>query len=361
MPFSSIKLYGFRNLQNDEILLTGKDIFLIGENAQGKSNFLESVYFCSFASSFRNSKDSQLVQHGYDDCSVLAELSDSFNQNVLIKIVKGKKQIFIDGKREDRKKLLSVIPSIVFCHEDLSFINNVQEKRRWFFDQNLSIYDDIYLDDLRKYKKILKTRNLLLKEKYDLKKEKILEVIDIQLIEYGLRLIKRRNEEIKLFSELFQIYYEKIIGVNNIIINYKMSWLENDKDLILNKLKQKREIEFKLGFTLSGPHRDKYFFLKDASEFSETASTGQRRLLALLLRIVQAYRYSTMANNKPILLLDDVLLEIDGKKREKILSILPDYRQAFYTFLPEELYNNYRKKDTQVFFVKDGKLISETT
>jgi DNA replication and repair protein RecF len=365
MYFSSIRLYCFRNLCDEEISLRGKDIFLVGENAQGKSNFLESVYFCSFASSFRNAPLVQLVKSGGTECSVAASLLESGGEQLLIKVEGGKKQNFLDGKRcVDRKKLLFVIPSIVFCHEDLSFINGGQERRRWFFDQNKSLYDTVYLDDLRRYKKILKTRNFLLKEIKETnsaKKKEVLDMLDPQLVEYGLQLVRKREEETKWFSPLFQQYFEEISRLPNIGVQYKPDWRETDNNLVLEHVQKKRETEIRFGTTLSGPHRDKYFFKKDNAEFSETASTGQKRLLALLLRVVQAQRFSAITGKKPVLLLDDVLLELDGKKREKFLYFLPEYNQAFYTFLPEEPYKKYHKFDTQIFRVHEGKLIDETT
>ncbi|MDR0550678.1 MAG: DNA replication and repair protein RecF [Spirochaetaceae bacterium] len=362
MYFSSIRLYNFRNLCDDEISLKGKDIFLVGENAQGKSNFLESLYFCSFASSFRGAKDAGLIRNGEKNCAVSAHLEDSPDKNIQIKIENGKKQILIDEKRcEDRKRLLSVIPSIIFCHEDMEFVRGGQERRRWFFDQNRSLYDGVYLDELRRYKRILKTRNAVLKEireTGDLSKQEILEILDPQLVECGLNLIKKRNEEISLFSDIFNLYYKEIANIENIYIQYKTSWHDSSIDTVLEHIKQKRDTEIKLSVTLSGPHRDKYIFMRDANEFDTNASTGQRRLLALLLRLAQARRFLSMTGNKPVLLLDDVLLELDGKKREKFLKMLPDYGQAFYTFLPEEPYQNYLKEDTKVFFVNGGKLDS---
>jgi DNA replication and repair protein RecF len=90
------------------------------------------------------------------------------------------------------------------------------------------------------------------------------------------------------------------------------------------------------------------------AEFSENASTGQRRLLALLLRVAQARCFSDYTGRAPVLLLDDVLLELDGEKRHRFLSVMPDYEQAFFTFLPEEPYKKYSKSTTLVYYVKDG-------
>jgi DNA replication and repair protein RecF len=108
---------------------------------------------------------------------------------------------------------------------------------------------------------------------------------------------------------------------------------------------------------MSGPHRDKYVFTLNGNDFVSKASTGQRRLLALLLRIAQAKRFCDATGKLPMLLLDDVLLEMDGEKRKKFISVIPEYSQAFYTFLPEEPYKNYIKRDTIVYNVNKGALL----
>jgi DNA replication and repair protein RecF len=108
------------------------------------------------------------------------------------------------------------------------------------------------------------------------------------------------------------------------------------------------------GTSLSGPHRDRYVFTCRGAEFTAKASTGQRRLLALLLRIAEARRFSQMTGSNPVLLLDDVLLELDPEKRRRLLGVMPSYEQAFYTFLPEEQIDRYRKSDTLIYSVAMG-------
>jgi DNA replication and repair protein RecF len=363
MRFASLRTFGFRNLKPADIKLEGKDIFLVGENGQGKSNFLEAVYFCSYASSFRGALDKELILTEANECSVKAHIvydaddTLAINDEIFITIQNEKKTITINNKNiKERKELLSIAPSIVFCHEDMRFINGSPEQRRWFFDQNLCLCDLEYVDDLRKYKKIVKTRNLLLKEIKEKKSgsANLLDVLDPQLAEYGLRLMQKRKKEMINFSTLFGPLYSIVSGIKNIDVEYDASWKSDIVDDIIISLKNKREREIFAGLTLSGPHRDNYYFTQGGTDFSKKASTGQKRLMALLLRAAQAARFYAVNNKKPILLLDDVLLELDGEKRIKFLSVLPEYDQAFYTFLPEEPYGNYKKKDTLIYTVHDG-------
>jgi DNA replication and repair protein RecF len=376
MAFDILRTASFRNLKDTEVDISAKDIFLVGNNGQGKTNFLEALYFCSYAASFRGARDSEVARAGEKDFSAEVKLStgDSVGtaatlyERILVKFEKGKKTVFLDGKQaEDRKELLEINPCIVFCHEDMDFVSGAPERRRWFFDQNLSLYDPAYLDDLRHYRKALKSRNILLRETQGRPDRLasisgVLDALDPQLATYGLRLMEKREESARLFSEIFGTLYEAVAGIEAIGVKYSPSWNVKtaDADALLTYLEERREADFSAGNTLSGPHRDRYSFTCLGSDFASKASTGQRRLLALLLRIAQARRFSEMTGRNPVLLLDDVLLELDPEKRRRLLLALPAYDQAFYTFLPEEPYERYRKSGAVVYAVEGGRVFAQT-
>jgi len=359
MSFAFLRTVAFRNLIDAETDLRGKDVFLVGENGQGKSNFLEALYFCSYASSFRGSKDKELVKNGEKDCSASLSVIDAIYSNVSVAFRDQKKVITLDGKRiEDRKELLSVAPSIVFCHEDMEFVAGSPERRRWFFDQTRSLWDPLYLEDLRKYRYILKSRNALFRSKnrIDSQTAATLDALDPQLARYGLELTAKRRETAGEFSAVFEPLYREIAGLGGIGVKYQPSWKERSLDAIITLLLDKRDSDASMGVSLSGPHRDRYIFTRAGEEFSAKASTGQRRLLALLLRVAQARVFTDKTGKKPVLLLDDVLLELDWEKRRKFFSAMPEYEQAFYTFLPGEPFENYRKSDTVVYHVESGQV-----
>jgi DNA replication and repair protein RecF len=374
MSFAFLRTFNFRNLFNAETDVRGKDIFLVGENGQGKSNFLEALYFCSYASSFRGCGDKDLIRNGEKDCSAGLLIENSLYSNVNVVVSNGKKTISLDGKQAgDRKELLSVAPAIVFCHEDMDFVAGTPERRRWFFDQCRGLWDSLYLEDLRRYRHVLKNRNAILRS---LKVGRspgegqlrlsgdviagdniaILDALDPQLARYGLELTAKRRETAHEFSLVFEPLYREISGVAGIGLNYLPSFRGDSLDRVISHLSDKRETDAFFGASLSGPHRDRYLFTREGEEFSGKASTGQRRLLALLLRVAQAIFFSEKTGKKPVLLLDDVLLELDREKRRKFLSVMPEYEQAFYTFLPGEHYDAYRKSDTIVYLVESGQI-----
>jgi len=351
MPFEFLRTTAFRNLVDAETRLDSNQVFFVGENGQGKTNFLEAVYFSSYASSFRNARDADFIRSTEADCSVIAGLSNTYADKVSVSIQMGKKSVTIDSKKtEDRKDLLNLISPIVFCHEDMDFISGSPERRRWFFDQSLSMYDQNYIDELRRYRKILKTRNNLLKEK----KSELISLIDQQLVFSGIELMKKREKAVLFFSESFEPSFESVSDIGHVNIKYVPSWKTIDPDAILNQLMSKRESEMILGTSSSGPHRDRYHFEKKGHDFANTASTGQKRLLALLLRVAQAKRFMASLERKPVLLLDDVLLELDPEKRKRFIHILPEYDQAFFTILPEEPYQRYKDTGAIVYTVRNG-------
>jgi DNA replication and repair protein RecF len=366
--FHSLGTVSFRNLEDSERYIGEKDVFLVGENGQGKTNFLEALYFAAYGSSFRGIRDGEIARTGEKDLAVYAKIGprgkedpDFCLNDLKIKVERGKKSAFLDGKKvEDRRDLLSVIPCIVFCHEDMEFVSGNPERRRWFFDQTLSLCDVLYLDDLRAYRQVLKSRNALLREAL-LKRRPptpgILDALDHQLALYGLKLAERREREAALFSGFFGPLFQEVSGISGIAIRYTPSWRFRDPGEGVAFLAERRESDLAAGISLTGPHRDRFAFYRGPEEFAGRASTGQRRLLALLLRIAQARRFSETTGKNPVLLLDDVLLEMDGEKRRRFLSVMPVYDQAFYTFLPEEPYGRYARGGSPlVYRVESGVL-----
>ncbi|MCQ2589098.1 MAG: DNA replication and repair protein RecF [Treponema sp.] len=363
--------YNFRNLKNDTIDLSAREVYFVGENGQGKSNLLESLYYSAYGTSFRTHNESQIIKNGEKAFSVnsMFKRSEEDMQKLTLVFENGKKRIDKNGKRiHDRKELINTVPCILFCHDDMKFATGEPECRRFFIDQSLTLYDNLYIDDIRNYKKILKSRNLILKNhEYEL-----LDIYDAQLAAYGLVVQSKRKKAVFQFNEIFGKLYYEVTGIEGVKIVYEPSWKEiitekltEDNKIhrekifpasqdIIDLLKTRRDVDRNLETTMSGPHRDRINFVKDGVLFVPTASTGQRRLLSLILRIAQSIYYTRVTGLKPVLLMDDVLLELDPDKRAKITSLLPEYDQLFCTFLPGEPYERYMKDTTKVYNIKGG-------
>ena len=269
-------------------------------------------------------------------------------QKISVIFENNKKRIEKNGKRiSDRKELINTIPCILFCHDDLKFATGEPENRRFFIDQSLTMYDASYIDEIRNYKKILKSRNLILKNhEYEM-----LDTFDNQLAAYGVIIQQKRKKSIFEFNEIFSRIFAEITGIEGVSIQYDPSWKsENVQAFLL----ENRDRDKFLETSLSGPHRDRINFVKDHKLFIPTASTGQCRLVSLLLRVAQAVYLSRATGLKPVLLMDDVLLELDPNKRAKLTSLLPDYDQLFCTFLPGEPYERYMHDTTKVYKIEGG-------
>lgn len=353
MPFLSLSLHNVRNLQNTTIDLLSKEVYFVGDNGQGKSNLLEALYLSAYGSSFRTRSDAEIVTKGFQDYSIRSFFKDNagLSNTVTVSFSENRKKITKNGKKVlDRKEMINTIPCVLFCHEDLDFAVGEPERRRFFIDQSLSMYDVLYIDILRRYKKILKTRNLLLKEK----KYELLSVFNENLAKEGIDIQRKRTEMIYQFNRLFSKIYEDVSGIENVTISYDRSWRDMDYDQILAFLDEKQDMDKKLCTTMSGPHRDRIRFVKDKQNFISTASTGQKRLISIVLRISQAVYFTKITGKKPVLLMDDVLLEMDPEKRRKIMALLPEYDQLFCTFLPGEPYENYKRSGTRIYMINEG-------
>lgn len=363
--FLSLTPYNFRNLINQTIDISAREVFFCGENGQGKSNLLEALYYSSYGSSFRTHSENEMIKKENSEMSVHAIFKcENESTHTTSIILSGKnKKIEKDGKiLHDRKELINTMPCVLYNHDDLDFAVGEPERRRFFIDQSLSMYDVMYIDILRRYKKVLKNRNISLKEKqYD-----ILETYDFQLVQSGLEIQKKRKDAVFKFNQIFGNLYEKVSGIDGVSIRYKPSWKKEEDncsfgdtsipsmEYVLNKIKSMRDAEKIMQTTMSGPHRDRIIFERNNQVFVPTASTGQKRLLVLILRTAQAVFYNQITGKKPVLLMDDVLLELDPEKRKKFTALLPDYEQLFCTFLPGEPYENYVRETTKIFNVKNG-------
>jgi DNA replication and repair protein RecF len=358
MGFHSLSLYQYRNLRDATVSVDAPEVFLIGENGQGKTNLLEAIYLLCFGSSFRTRKEQLIITHNQKEMSVQGTYAvEEGDENRIHLALTGEgKRIQVNGKRiTDRKQLISNIPCIVFSHDDIRFIFGPPDRKRWFFNQTMSLFDPLFIDSLRKYQRILKLRNAALKNG----NVKILEMYNLQLAAAGLVIQGQREELIGEFNETFSELSARISNFGGqSVIRYQPSWKgKKEPKKVITFLEERKERDLIFGTTTTGPHRDRFTFTIDGRDFGPVASTGQLRLMSLILKVAQAVFFSRKTRRKPLLLLDDVLLELDQKKRRNFLQELPEYEQAFFTFLPDEPYDRYRKHDTMVYTVENGEFM----
>lgn len=359
MRFTRIVSQGFRNLQMSQGVDTNaRQVLLVGENGQGKTNFLEALYVLCYASSFRTNNLKDILQYGNSTVSISAIFMDDEEEKrkIQFSLDKGKRTILLDGNPvRDRKQLIYNIPCIVFSHDDIDFIRGTPEARRKYFNQTMSMYDPLFFDDLRKYNRILKQRNAYLKSG----ETELLGVYDQMLSEVGLVLQENRKQTVKDMNLLFTSLYQSVSGISGVKIVYQPSWrgCKTETD-IQHYLEKNQERDIRLQNTNTGIHRDAFLVKSPNGSLSSIGSTGQQRLASLVLRATQSKFFQEKTGREPVLLIDDVLLELDSKKRNLFLALLEGYSQAFFTFLPKEDYFGEGLHDEQLkLHVRDGELI----
>ncbi|TVQ23249.1 MAG: DNA replication/repair protein RecF [Spirochaetaceae bacterium] len=361
MGFSQIRYYQFRNIADGVLAFDAKQIFFVGDNGQGKTNLLESFYILCYGSTFRTNRDSLLIRSGMSDCGLTgtAVTDDSGELAIRFALQNSLKSIHVNGSPvQDRKDLIHNLPCIVFCHDDIDFVSGPPERRRWFFNQTLSLYDELFIDVLRRYTRILKNRNVAVREENG----DMIDVLDEQLAHTGRELQVQREHAVERFSATFEQLYHHISGFDEPLrVRYRPSWRNLDSvESVVKELRTRRSTDFTMGTTTSGPHRDRFRFEMNGKEFTETASTGQLRLISLILRVAQARFFSGRSGRKPVLLLDDVMLELDPTRRKRFFDALPDYDQAVFTFLPDEQFSSLAGDDTLLYRVKAGHAYGES-
>ena len=356
MGFGLLGFLNFRNLGDRELDVDARQVLLVGENGQGKTNLLEAVYLLCVASSFRESRDAALLRDPALPAGLQGRYGSTGSPPHRLSLgwqPGAKKEVRIDGKAvTDRRDLLRTVLCICFIQQDLEFVSGPPEARRRFFDQVLALADLSWLDTFRDYRQVLRARNLALKARQN----DLLDVYDWQIAPLGLAIRARRERLVAEFNGVFTPLLSGILGGDVAVrIRYRPSWSGLDsREAVVSRLAADRAKDLAFGTTTSGPHRDGFAFTIGGRDFLHFASTGQVRLCALVLRVAQAHFLAERTGRRPVLLLDDVLLELDPGRKRAFVERFPEYDQAFFTFLPGENHLSSRGGDALLLTVEGG-------
>ncbi len=322
MIINSLELSNFRNYRREHFEFSEETNVLYGDNAQGKTNVLEAIFLCSTTRSHRGSKDRDMILFGEEESHLrMMVKKDGLSNKIDVHLKKSKsKGMAINGVPAKRNtELLGISSVILFSPEDLSIIEHGPEARRRFLDMELCQLDKMYLYSLTKYKKVLKQRNELLKQ-IGVQKE-LLDTLDVwnqQLVEYGSYIIKARREFVdKLNWFISDIHKSLSGGKESIKLIYEPNVTEDyfSEKLLINE--QKDLFQKTTGI---GPHRDDMSFIENDKDLRVYGSRGQKRTGALALKLTEIKIVEEKTGEKPILLLDDVLSELDRKRQNYLLE-----------------------------------------
>lgn len=358
MILKSIKLDNFRNYESLDVSFEKGTNILYGDNAQGKTNVLEAIYLSSTTKSHKASKDREMIRFCKEEAHIRTYLEkESMEYRVDMHLRKNKsKGIAINGQSiKKAAELLGLFHVVFFSPEDLSIIKNGPSERRRFIDMELCQIDQFYLYDLNQYNKIVNQRNSLLKD-FSSDIEDSLSVWDMQLLNYGKKLINRRSEFVIELNAIIKDIHKNISGQKEEIeIVYEKDTSEDTFALDLSRARDK-DIKYKL--TSVGPHRDDFCILVNGIDIRKYGSQGQQRTAALSLKLSEIEMIKKIKKDNPILLLDDVLSELDNNRQNFLLNAIGNI-QTIITCTGLDDFISHRFSIDKVFKVTNGMVKSE--
>lgn len=360
MYINSLEVGNFRNYEFAKVEFHDKINILYGDNAQGKTNLMEAIFVCGTTKSHKGSKDKELIRLNEEEAHIRIYLTKkNMKHRIDMHLKKNKgKGIAIDGVPIKRSgELLGLLNVIFFSPEDLRIIKNGPSERRKFINMELCQLDSLYLHDLGEYNKVLMQRNKLLKQiSFQPSLKDTLDIWDMNLMEYGKKIILRREDFVKEISSIVTRVNEQLTGGKEHI---KMFY-EPDTTIeeFEEKLKKSREKDFKMFSTSVGPHRDDLCFMNGDIDIRKYGSQGQQRTCALSLKLAEIELVKRTIGDSPILLLDDVLSELDRNRQNYLLDSIHDI-QTIITCTGIEEFVNSRLILDKIFRVIQGSILEE--
>jgi DNA replication and repair protein RecF len=357
MIIKSIELKDFRNYEELNISLDEGTNILYGDNAQGKTNILEAAYLSGTTKSHKGSRIREMIQFDKQESHIRTTVQRMDKQFCIDMHLRknGTKGIAINKLPiKKASELFGILNIVFFSPEDLNIIKNGPSERRRFIDLELCQLDKIYLSDLYKYNKILNQRNKLLKDIYY--RPDLIETLpmwDMQLLEYGRKIIKRRKRFVEdLNNIIFDIHNNITGGKEMLLLKYE----PNIDDIFFeDELNRSKKKDLKLCQTTVGPHRDDMLFSIKGVDIRKFGSQGQQRTCALSLKLSEIELVKKIINDDPVLMLDDVLSELDSSRQNLLLGSIKDIQTIITCTGLEEFVKN-RFQINKIFQVIDGKV-----
>ncbi|MBU0581478.1 MAG: DNA replication/repair protein RecF [Candidatus Margulisbacteria bacterium] len=360
MQIKKVSLAHFRNYSSQSIEMAPKINMFYGENAQGKTNILEAIYFLSTSQSPRTNKVQELISWGEQQAFIEGIFQTKNEEKRLIIQINRTGQKIIKLNQQYLKKtseLLGLFPVIYFSPEDLEVIKKTPQGRRRFMDVLFSQTSKKYTYHLLKYQKILKQRNECLKQIAEKKTTpEELDAWDEALIEEGSEIVGLRKEGLKkLIVKAEELHQELTANQEALEIKYISSLTEN-KDKAREELKKYRRNEIITQKTCLGPHRDDLVIMINQREAKTYASHGQQRTAMLSLKLAELDYMENTFYEKPVVLLDDILLELDSLRLAALLKNLFQQAQTIITGTEKYLFAQAGQPEIKFYKIQKGSL-----
>ncbi|HMQ78508.1 MAG TPA: DNA replication and repair protein RecF [Ignavibacteria bacterium] len=386
MILDDLLLADFKNYHNCSFSFSPKLNFIYGENGNGKTNILESISMLCYTKSFLMNSEADCIKHGENAFEITGSFRNRVETKSSVKFLyrreENSKQIICDNDKVTRSnEFLGRFPLVVLSPYDLKLTMGLQQDRRRNFDLLISQISRVYLNDLRKYSKIIKQKNSLLKENLVTRRysngelKELVRVWNAELLDLAVKLMIRRLDFIEEFKSYITACFYRIVGSKYVpVISYESEILdENDLagysiDTLKNKLQrvleEKLDTEIKRGISLSGPHKDNYMFCMDKAgeifEMRTSASQGEHKTFVVALKLSEfGYLNANLKHTntgEPVLLLDDVFSELDKSRINRISELITDFNQVFVTTTDKDHFGILKDNftDSRTFHIVNG-------
>ncbi|MDJ0520103.1 MAG: DNA replication/repair protein RecF [Trichodesmium sp. MO_231.B1] len=384
MYLRHLHLRQFRNYRDQKVKFDAAKTILVGDNAQGKSNLLESVELLSTLKSHRAIRDRDLILDGKPAGQIQASLERQLGNIDLTLTLRsqGRRTVAVNGETLRRHlDFLSILNVVQFSSLDLDLVRGGPEVRRNWLDRLLVQLEPVYAHILQQYNQVLRQRNALLKK---IRQQKIaaesqgslysipaqeLALWDAQLATTGARVIRRRERVLQRLAPLASEWHRAISGSKEVLqMEYLANVTVDSKELIiqdslegvrqafLEKIKARAIAEQYQGTTVVGPHRDDVTFSINDTPARQYGSQGQQRTLVLALKLAELQLIEQVLKEPPLLLLDDVLAELDLHRQNQLLEAITNRFQTLITTTHLGCFDGQWLQDTQILSVQSGKI-----
>ena len=367
MRLRDLKLINYRNCKDLELDLSCKKILIIGKNAQGKTNILESIYLLSTLKSPRTPNSTELINFDAEtteiNCNMIkagtdVELDYTYSREK-------KRTLALNKVKTTPKNFKSALKTVLFSTADLLLLRGNPSDRRDWLDRAISQIYPAYDDRISKYDKIRMQKNNLLKEylKTGMLNNTLFEVYNEQLVITGRNIIYLRKKFLKEIERIAREKHKIISETEELKINYDCPFLNNECELeeiaeaFKLSIEEKKEEEMRRGQSCVGPHRDDIIFYINGSEAVKFASQGQQRTIVLALKLSELDIITAKTGDEPVLLLDDVLAELDDIRQNFLLKSINENTQTIITSVDTILFEDEFLKDVKVYKIENGHIL----
>ncbi|RCK73289.1 MAG: DNA recombination and repair protein RecF [Ignavibacteriae bacterium] len=371
MIIGSIRLKNFRNHSDTDLEFGERANVILGNNGEGKTNLLEAISYICLTKSFYASSDSVIVKIGEDkfeiDAIVISDLGSNYRIHISYDLTNSEKNYSLNGKKlETFSSIIGKFPIVFLSPEKAGITFGGPAERRKFLDLVISQSDLVYFSELSEYRKVLRHRNKILSEIKNSRSDyyTILEPWNVQLINYGSKLMIKRAAFIDEFKNYILSTYKNLSDVNECPeIQYTASFsfdgeavYEKITEKFRNELIKKFDDEIRFGTTLVGPHRDEVSLKINKMDLRKYASQGQHKTFLVALKLAEYFYLKERCQESPILLLDDVFSELDDSRVQHMLRIIETLNQTFITSTNFEIFDKVLEfgKSNRKYIVSSG-------